>query len=153
VAPFHFRLQAALDHAHERERSARVALVRAQLAFTAVDAEVNDLRLRMEALRDRDQLSPVVASACAEREACVAALGVRRRRRAREAQLREADVVRARRNCASAARGRTALERLRERGEAGYQLLLARADAADDDEANALRSGAFGRFEGSGSRM
>ncbi|MBC5802058.1 MAG: hypothetical protein GIX03_03390 [Candidatus Eremiobacteraeota bacterium] len=138
MAPFRFCLQPALDRAHEGEREARVALVRAQVAFTAVDADVNDLRLRMEAVR----------------EACVAALDARRRTRATEARLRAAEVEHARQGCVGAARGRSALERLRKHAEADYAERLARADAADDDEANALRGGAVGgRFDESDLRM
>ncbi len=138
MAPFRFRLQPALERAHERERTARVAFVRAQLAFSAVDAEVNDLRLRMEALHARDRGPLLMASACAEREACVEALGTRRRRRAALAQLRKADVERARDGCVETSRARTALERLRERGEAEHRTLLALVDAAEEDEANAF---------------
>ncbi|MBC5800613.1 MAG: hypothetical protein GIW94_11685 [Candidatus Eremiobacteraeota bacterium] len=154
MAPFRFCLQPALDRAHEGEREARVALVRAQVAFTAVDADVNDLRLRMEAVRLRKQTSPFLASAGADREACVAALDARRRTRATEARLRAAEVEHARQGCVGAARGRSALERLRKHAEADYAERLARADAADDDEANALRGGAVGgRFDESDLRM
>lgn len=143
MVPFRFRLQPALERAYERERTARVAVVRAQLAFNAVDADVNDLRLRMEALHARDQGSTFVASACAEREACIDALGTRRRRRAAQGQLRKADVERARVGYAEASRRRSALERLRERGEAEHRTLLALADAAEEDEANSLRTSKF----------
>lgn len=147
MTPFRFRLQPALERAYERERTARVAVVRAQLAYNAVDADVNDLRLRMEALLGRDQGSTFVASACAEREACVEALGTVRCRRAAQRQLRKAHVERARVGCAEASRARSALERLRERGETEHRAIVALADAAEDDEANALRTSKFaGRF-------
>jgi flagellar export protein FliJ len=145
MARFHFRLQPALERARANETLARRVVVDARLAFDDVCLLLATVESRLADVSAATPLAAPSASASAGAfaavEAAKIALDALRRRRHGEADRARTLLERARETYARAATQRGALERLRARRLAEFDLLQEAAEAAETEEASRLRTG------------
>ncbi|MDQ2908808.1 MAG: hypothetical protein M3R44_05575, partial [Candidatus Eremiobacteraeota bacterium] len=116
------------------------ALARAHGDQLAAESRTNELRRCGARLQARAGEPPRIVAEFAECERCLEGLRLRARRCAAEAVGLQTLTARARAVFAHAARARAALERLRERREEEHRVIMARTDAAEEDDANVLRA-------------
>ncbi len=141
MARFRYHLQALLDAFAERERQAHSALACALGQRATAQGVLGCLERRIDELRRGRPLTSA-AWLPAELEAAVAALERRRAGQLASLIVLEGRVERSRAELGRAAQRRTEFERHRERALAAFVAAQARREAAELEEANALRRGA-----------